>query len=420
MNALVIVLAIFAFLAAASLVITLTATGSAIRLLRRGPHVLRPTDSGETLPPISVLKPLKGVDAGLFQNLASLAGQDYPEFELILGVEDPRDPALEVAERLRAAFPRVPIRIVAGAAPLGYNPKVTNLASLARHARHELLLISDSNVRARPDYLRALAAGMAVPGTGLVSSVLAGSGGASAGSRFENLHLNSFVAASVCAAQELAGHPCVVGKSMLFRRADLHAVGGWEAVRDVLAEDYVLGQSFARAGHAVVLSPHVLPVANDGRTVREFRERHLRWAKMRRRISPAYFGEPLLNPVPFLAATALLAALLSGATGSTGPLWLAAAALGGIAVKLGADSLLHRALGAGWLPLSSLALIPAKDFLVLGIWAAGLFRSTVCWRGNQLRVGPGSVLSLIDGPGRPPAPSTPPPPHDPAHAGRTA
>ena len=277
----------------------------------------------------------------------------------------------------------------AGARPLGLNPKVNLLSALFDRARHDTVLISDSNVRVAPGYLRETAAEMADPAVGLVTNVVVGEG-SGLGAVLETLHLNSFVAAATSLARVAGGRACVIGKSMLLRRSDLDRLGGLREVRNVLAEDFVIGRMYELAGYRVALSPHLVRCVNEGWTVDRFVNRHVRWAQMRRHIAPgAYLGELLLNPVLFIA----LASLSLWATGPGRDLRLLAVAAAGVAVKCASDALLCRRL-AGRLPnLGEVLMMPLKDLAMAFIWLVGCVRRRVVWRGNELRIERGSLLT---------------------------
>jgi ceramide glucosyltransferase len=332
------------------------------------------------------LKPLKGPDENLAGNLESVYRQDYPEFEVVFAARDPDDLAIPVARSVAARFPGIRTRIVVSAAEVGRNPKVNNLANALPVARHECLLISDSNVRLPPDHLRHVVSLLAQPGVGLVSAPVAAHGGSGMGGVLETYHLNTFVLSGVAATDRVLRLPCVMGKSMLLRRKHLRKMGGFPFLGRFLAEDQVSGEEVRRMGLATRLCP--VPVANViGRlSFAEFAGRHLRWARIRRRMCPAgYAGEVLANPV-FLAVAGAL-------TLGTGPAVLAAAGILLLSAALGARA--ERALGIR----RPLWLYPALELarsLATGLLHVVPFFSTrVTWRGNRFRLGPRTELGDV-------------------------
>jgi ceramide glucosyltransferase len=336
------------------------------------------------LPPLTILKPLKGVDEGLERNLRSFFKQDYPAYELILGSPDADDPALDVARRIAAEFPAIPARVVVGRESLCPNPKMNLLAGLARHASHPIYLISDSNIEADPGYLRDLVAHLHRPGVGLVSSLFRGSGWKGLGGALESLQLNTFVQGGVASAYLLMNIPCVVGKSMLFRRDDLERIGGFAHLGAHLAEDQVCGEEMAAQKRGVVVSGRLIDNVLGRRTVREFLDRHERWCRIRRRISlGGYIAEFFVNP------TAL--ALIALAVVPTPPMAVLAASIWMCASAVAASA--ERKAGVRRMLLFYPPLELLRGILTAVVWFVPFFSSTVSWRGDRLTIGPRTRLA---------------------------
>lgn len=339
-------------------------------------------------PPVSILKPVKGMDGESFENFASFCRQDYPAYQIVFAVAAPTDPVIPVIERVMEAFPQVDISLVVDGAIHGANYKVCNLMHAYAQAKHPFLIVCDSDIRVRPTYLREVCAPFADAEVGLVTSLYRTSGVKGVGCAIEALGFSCEMVPNVMAALKLEGLSFALGASMAVRRSALERIGGFEALVDYLADDYQLGNMIHRAGFRLELSPYfVESIMRGSESVSEVLVRQLRWGRTMRVSRPGgYCASGITLPFP----GALLALLVSGFSlegfAAAGLLYLVRSAVSlNYSRAFVKDRLLPR-----WLWL-----LPIRDAFSFGVWALSLVGNRVLWRGHLFRLNRGGKIVEI-------------------------
>ncbi len=341
----------------------------------------------QPLPPVSILKPLKGTDPDIYESFRSHCLQDYPEYEIIFGVSDPDDPAVASVRQLQREFPNHAIRLVVSPSQLGANVKVSNLEQMLPTARYQYLLVNDSDIRVERDYLQRVIAPLTDERVGMVTCLYRGVAASTFGSKLESLGISTDFCAGVLVARQLEGGLRFgLGSTLAFRRADLERIGGFRSIVDFLADDYELGRRIADLGLQVVLSDVVVETHLPAYDLRGFLAHQLRWARgVRDSRAGGYIG---------LASTyglmwALLALIASRAApwswtvlGVTVLLRLAVALVVGKSMLYDTHLLKH------------LWLLPVRDLVAVAVWVASFAGHTVSWRGDRFELKNGRLIRI--------------------------
>ncbi len=338
---------------------------------------------GGPLPPprgpgVTVFKPVKGLDPGTRECLATFLTQDYAPYQVLFGVADPDDPAIPVLLGLKADHPEVEVQVCVCPEELGLNPKVSLLRQLAPRARYDLLIIADADVKAPPHLLAAAAAALSRPGMGLVSCPYRAGAGRTLGAQLEGLAIAADFIPSVAVARSVEDIGFALGAAMALTRKALNAIGGFAPLADYLADDYQLGYRIRRAGFGVDLLPVVVETVHPGMSLKEHLLHQVRWSRTYRVCRPAgYLAYGITHGLVF----ALALGLAHGLTAWTGAILAAT-----LALRLALAWFSQRRCLQGPLPPVALALMPLKDLLSFGFWLLSFLGDTVTWRGRRFRV----------------------------------
>jgi ceramide glucosyltransferase len=345
-------------------------------------------------PPISILKPLKGLDREAYENLASFCRQDYPEYEILFAVDDARDPVIPVVEKIIHDFPKLPIRLVAGSATHATNNKVAKLCRLLPEARYEMLVMSDGDIRVEPDYLRHVVSPFCDSSVGAVTCLYRGMTDPNLWSELEDLNLTTDYLASTLVARKLEGVNFALGATIAVTRSRLAEIGGFEALADSAADDYELGRRIAARGYRVEVAPCAVQAFCAEGTAREFFLRQLRWGVVIRHCRPwGYAGQLFTKGLPWSLAAAALATSRPAAVAY---LSIPLAARLAMAFSFGVFGVKDPLLPRRWW------LIPLSDAFGFLVWAVALFSNQVSWRDSKFYVRRGRLISV-----RPPSATKP-------------
>jgi ceramide glucosyltransferase len=359
------------------------ATLAALRFFLRA----RKKTIGNYAPPLSILKPVRGVDFASYENYASFCRQEYPEYEVLFCVNELADPAVPVIRKLMADFPQRTIRMLSNAPQTGSNAKVNNLALLAKEARYELLVQSDGDVRVGPNYLREIAAPFESADTGVVSCFYRGVTQRNLWAEIEALGAATDFSAGVLVADWMEGVTFALGASVATTKSWLGKIGGYEALANVLADDYEIGNRVAKAGGRVMVSREVVETMYPAMTLGGFWKHQSRWARTVRLCRPAsYVGLLFTHGLPWAVVGAIAAGNSAGVAGFLSAYLLLRLAVARIAGVWGLRD--ESARWQWWL-------IPVRDALNFAVWVASFFSNRISWGGVEYRLSRGGEMVAI-------------------------
>jgi len=371
--------------AAIPFVYYLIALFSAWQFFRRGAP--RSAGNQSFTPPVSNLKPIRGLDPEAYENFASFCQQDYPDYELIFCVGDEDDPSVPILQKLARDFPERRIRVLIGSGGTGSNDKVVKLARLVGEAQHEVVVISDSDVRVRPDYLRTVVAPLADPKVGAVTCFYVPIEDRTLTDSLQTMGMFSDFYAGILVARQLDGVKFALGPTIATTRSRLAGFGGYESIANRPADDLLVGRLIAEQGYEVELLPYTILTVADYGSMRDLLQKRLRWIVVMRHLRPwGHLGLLLTQGLPWSLLAIGISPSGGVAFGYLGAYLFLRFAMTWV---VGIWGLKHDAL---WKKLAS---IPLWDALAFGIWLTSFSRNSIRWRDAEYYIRDGRLVPAI-------------------------